>query len=107
MARQENGMAGTWRSDIDAQRQDTVNRCTACGDCFSVCPIVSLTPLQGASPEAVVAGVLDVLRGRPAPAEAVAWAEACTRCVLCIELCPERVNPRKMLALCEGLAPAA
>jgi Fe-S oxidoreductase len=104
MVRQENRMVGTWRSYIDAQRQDTVIRCTACGDCFSICPIVSLTPLQGASPEAVVAGVLDVLRGRPAPAEAVAWAEACTRCGLCIELCPERVNPRKMLALCEGLA---
>ncbi|OGO51933.1 MAG: hypothetical protein A2148_04610 [Chloroflexi bacterium RBG_16_68_14] len=96
-------MTSALRSYLDTQRQEILGRCTACGDCFQVCPIVSLTPLKGASPEGVVTGVLEALRGKPAPGEAVAWAEACTRCGLCIERCPEGVNPRKMLALTEGL----
>ncbi len=92
------------RSYLDSQRREIVDRCTACGDCFRVCPITSFTSVKDASPEELVSGVLDVLRGKPSPAEAVIWAQACTRCGLCIEPCPEGVNPRRMLALCEGLA---
>jgi len=95
---------GTLRGYLETQRGEITARCTACGDCFRVCPIVPFTLLKDASPEQTAAGVLEVLRGGPAPGEAVAWAEACTRCGLCIEHCPEGVNPRKMLALCEGLA---
>lgn len=97
-------MVSTLRSYLDKQRQEIVDRCTACGDCFRVCPIIPFTPLKGASPEEIVGEVLDVLRGNPSSGEASIWAQACTRCGLCIEPCPEGVNPRKMLALCEGLA---
>ncbi len=97
-------MTSTLRGYLDSQRQEIASRCTACGDCFRACPIVPLTPLKDASPEEVATGVINVLRGRPSPAEATTWAEACTRCGRCIEACPEKVNPRKMLALCEGLA---
>ncbi len=94
----------TMNAYLDAQRQEILDCCTACGDCYRVCPIIPLTPLAGGSPEKAVSDVLNVLRGQPPPAEAATWAEACTRCGMCIEPCPEGVNPRKMLALCEGLA---
>jgi Fe-S oxidoreductase len=95
------------RSYLDVEREHFLTGCTACGDCFRVCPIVPLTPLKSAGAEEVVTGVLAVLRGEAAPGEAAAWAQACTRCGQCIERCPEGVNPRKMLAITEGLAQEA
>ena len=89
---------------LESQRQDFLGRCTACGDCFQACPIVPLTPLKDHRAEQVVGGVLDVFRGKAPPPDATVWAEACTRCGVCIECCAEGVNPRKMLALAEGLA---
>lgn len=97
-------MASGWRAYLDSQRQAILDRCTTCGDCFRVCPIVQFTSLKGSSPEETVDVVLDVLRGRPPDQDAMTWAQACTRCGRCIEACEEGVNPRKMLALCEGLS---
>ncbi len=95
---------------LTGQAGEIVARCTVCGDCFERCPIVPLTPLSASSPTEVVAGVIDLLAGRGAPEGAredgVRWAEVCTRCGVCIDVCTEGVNPRRMLAICEGLAHA-
>jgi ferredoxin len=54
--------------------------CTACGECYRACPMAPRTAaLEGAAPEAVMAGIRDILRNSPGTPEAIAFAGACTR----------------------------
>ena len=75
--------------------------CTACGKCVEVCPVVPYVDMAGATPEAVTRGVVECLRGEigAPPPQTTAWAHACNGCGECIPVCPEGVNPRKMLVL--------
>jgi len=50
-------------------------------------------------PRAVVAGVLEFLRGEEGIAASASWIEACAGSGVCIKECPEPVNPRRMLLL--------
>lgn len=72
--------------------------CTYCGECFKVCPMVPHTDIAGADPEMITRGVIDLLLDKDYPHEAAVWAEACTLSGLCVDACPEPVNPRTMLA---------
>lgn len=91
-------------SYLESECGEILERCSECGDCARVCRILPLTPLRQTAPDQLVSGVLEVLRGGPAPKDALEWSRACTRCGLCIDVCPEEGNPRRMLALCEALA---
>ena len=55
--------------------------------------------LAGQTGGAVVAGVLDILRGRGGTPPAVEWTRLCTQSATCIPACPENVNPMLMLRL--------
>lgn len=72
--------------------------CTFCGKCFEVCPMTPFADLKGAEPETVVRGVIDIINGRPHVSEAALWTEVCEKSGICIEACPEDVNPREMLS---------
>ena len=72
--------------------------CTFCGKCFEVCPMAPYTDLKGADPEAVTRSVIDILNGRPYAPEGALWTQTCQKSGVCIEACPEDVNPREMLA---------
>ncbi|MEE9276384.1 MAG: (Fe-S)-binding protein [bacterium] len=72
--------------------------CTFCGKCFEVCPMAPYTDLKGADPEAVTRSVIDILNGRPHAPEGALWTQTCQKSGVCIEACPEDVNPREMLA---------
>jgi heterodisulfide reductase subunit D len=74
--------------------------CTACGKCVEVCPVVPFIDVHGESPEAITRSIVAVLRNGHAPAPgSAAWAHACNGCGECIPVCPESINPRKMLVL--------
>ena len=74
--------------------------CTACGACYRVCPMVPrTTTLNGVAPEAVMAGIRDILRNGPGTAEAVAFAGACTRSGVCTSACPERLDAAFLMRL--------
>ncbi len=60
--------------------------------------MVPYSGAKGANPEAVTRSVVDIINGRPHAPEGAAWAEVCQKSGLCIEACPEDVNPREMLA---------
>ena len=97
--------------------EEILDRCTLCGKCVEVCPMPDPAGLgaagqgdggqgdggQGDGGQAdgarVVSGVIDLLRGGAGSDQGREWAEICTGSGYCIEACPERVNPRFMLAL--------
>lgn len=84
---------------LDDEARDLTSKCTKCGKCFEVCPMVSFTPLKGRDSVPVVTDLVNLLRDG-AWSEAVGtWAQACTGSGECITHCPEQINPRKMLSI--------
>lgn len=74
--------------------------CTACGECYRVCPMVPRTAaLSGAAPEAVMAGIRDILRDDTGTPEAIAFAGACTRSGVCTPACPEKLDAAFLMRL--------
>ena len=78
---------------------DMLDACTKCGACFTACPIAGPAGLGDADPEAVVSGVLDIVRFGKGPAESEKWAKACMLSGECIKACDYGVNPRFLLAM--------
>ena len=52
-----------------------------------------------ATPESVIAGVLDIVRTGEGPAASKAWAKGCALTGDCITACGDGVNPRFLLAM--------
>lgn len=87
-------------ASLDARAHDIIEQCSRCGRCVEVCPTAGPAEVDRSDPPAVVAQVLDLLRGLGDPASAGArWAETCTGSGACREACEDGVNPRFMLAL--------
>ena len=87
-------------ASLEARADEIVERCTRCGRCVEVCPTAGPAGVDRTDPAAVVAQVLDLLRGAGDPASAGArWAETCTGSGACRTACDDGVNPRFMLAL--------
>ena len=85
---------------LDVRAQRIVETCTRCGRCVEVCPTAGPAGLDRRDPPAIVADVLDILRGAGDPASRGArWAETCTGSGQCLTACDDGVNPRFMLAL--------
>ena len=85
---------------LEARAREIVATCTRCGRCVEVCPTAEPAGLDRRDPPAIVAEVLDILRGAGDPASRGArWAETCTGSGRCLTACDDGVNPRFMLAL--------
>ena len=85
---------------IERNIERTLADCTSCGKCFEVCPMTQYSDkLTGQHSGAVVAGVLELLRGNGGTPAAVEWTRICTQSATCIPACPENVNPMLMLRL--------
>jgi Fe-S oxidoreductase len=78
---------------------DMLDACTKCGACFKACPIAGPAGLGEAEPQAVVSGVLDILRLGDGPESSKQWAKACMASGECIKACDYGVNPRFLLAM--------
>ncbi|MCX7141444.1 MAG: (Fe-S)-binding protein [Proteobacteria bacterium] len=85
---------------IERTVERTLTACTGCGKCFDVCPMTRYSDLLPGRPGGeVVAGVLDILRGKAGTPAAVEWTRLCTQSALCIPVCPEKIDPMLMLRL--------
>lgn len=79
---------------------DITSKCTTCGKCVEVCPIVPPAGLSDASPKAIVSGVLDALLDKTKlDGDSYTWVDECHACGDCIPACPEGINPRQMVLL--------
>src|SRR5690606_12379943 len=88
---------GAWLHEA-AERMDEA--CVRCGRCFEVCPVTPWSAAKGADPVATVGNVLDALvRDARLDEAAEGWIRSCNSCGICIDACPEKVNPRRMLTL--------
>ncbi len=55
--------------------------------------------LDGAAPEAVMAGIRDIMRDGAGTPEAIAFAGACTRSGVCTRACPEQLDAAFLMRL--------
>jgi|SRR5690242_265475 len=86
--------------DFEAREVERIlGACTQCGKCYEACPMARYSKAPVAKGEAVVPGVLAVLRGEAGTAEALGWIAVCTRSGVCVPACPENVDPRMMMRL--------
>jgi Fe-S oxidoreductase len=77
---------------------EILDRCTSCGACAEICPMLAPAGLDTSAPQALTAGILTLLRGGTHE-EASRWAAVCSGSGHCITVCQHGVNPRLMLAL--------
>ncbi|MBI4635114.1 MAG: (Fe-S)-binding protein [Candidatus Rokubacteria bacterium] len=89
----------TLEAYLDEEAQDLTSKCTKCGKCFEVCPMINFTPLKGRESVPVVTDLVNLLRDGVWSDAVGTWAQACTGSGECITHCPEHINPRKMLSL--------
>ncbi len=92
-------MSETFAEALEARTQEVLDRCTACGKCFEVCPMTEPAGIEHADPSETVKGVLRLIQGLPGNPDAERWAQVCSGSGNCIPACPDAVNPRFMLAL--------
>jgi len=90
---------------VATEGQSIVEACTRCGECVRACPVLPFGAGADALPDRVAGGIIDLLAsGRPLSETSAAWLETCNGCGLCIPVCPEQINPRKMIALAAARA---
>jgi Fe-S oxidoreductase len=84
---------------LAARVDDMLDACTKCGACFIACPITEAAGVGDADPQAVVAGVLDIVRLGTGPEASRQWAASCIMSGECIKACDYGVNPRFLLSV--------
>jgi heterodisulfide reductase subunit D len=91
-------MSMTYESALNAHLDSMVSACTRCGKCVEACPITDPAGVD-ASPQAVIEGVLDIVRTGDGPEASRNWASGCVLSGECIKACDDGVNPRFLLAM--------
>ncbi len=89
--------------DFNGEGRNFAEKCTACGICVDVCPIVPMTDLKGMEPGEIMSSVLDVFRGEAATTQAGMRIYSCMSCATCRSHCPEGLDPGLGLSLARGI----
>jgi Fe-S oxidoreductase len=89
----------TFEAALGSRVDDMLAACTKCGKCVEACPSVEPAGIAGASPEALIAGILDIVRTGEGPEASRTWAASCMLSGDCIKACNYGVNPRFLLAM--------
>ena len=76
-----------------------LDACTRCGKCVEACPSVKPAGIADAAPEAIIGGILEIVRSGDGPEISRIWAQSCMLSGECIKACDEAVNPRFLLAM--------
>ena len=84
---------------LTSRVDEMLDACSKCGACFTACPITGGAGIADADPQAVIGGVLDIVRFGNGPEVSQKWAKACMLSGECIKACDYGVNPRFLLAM--------
>ncbi|MSP68136.1 MAG: (Fe-S)-binding protein [Alphaproteobacteria bacterium] len=84
---------------LDAQAAAMLDRCTTCGRCAEVCPVLPAANLAGAALADLVEGPRAASRGEIPAALGRRWLEACNQCGVCNPACPEGINVRQWITI--------
>ena len=76
---------GSLQDYVEREILDILQKCTVCGVCAHVCPVLPYTAADGRDPKEVVAGVLDILRGETGNPASASWIEACAGSGACLK----------------------
>ena len=79
--------------------EEMADACTRCGKCVEVCPSVKPGGIEATAPQAVIGGVVDILRGGSGSEASRLWAQSCMLSGECVRACDYGVNPRFLLAM--------
>jgi len=90
-------MTGAFETALSSRVDAMLDACTKCGKCFESCPITGAAGIEGADPQAAIAGVLDIVRTGTGPQASRTWASSCVLSGECIKACDYGVNPRFLL----------
>lgn len=93
------GPSTTILETLDLRVDDILSACTKCGKCAAVCPTPGIAGIDTSGPEALTAGILDILRSGDGDAAARRWASACCGSGFCLNVCEYGINPRFMLVM--------
>jgi heterodisulfide reductase subunit D len=89
----------SFETALEARVDHMLDACTRCGKCVEVCPSVKPAGIAGAGPEAIITGIIDIVRSGDGPEASRKWAQSCMLSGECIKACDEDVNPRFLLAM--------
>ena len=89
----------SFETAIEARVEQMLDACTRCGKCVEVCPSVKPAGIPESGPEAIITGIIDIVRNGDGPEASRRWAQSCMLSGECIKACDEGVNPRFLLAM--------
>jgi Fe-S oxidoreductase len=89
----------SFETALEARVGQMLDACTRCGKCVEVCPSVKPAGIADAGPEAIITGIIDIVRNGDGPEASRRWAQSCMLSGECIKACDEGVNPRFLLAM--------
>jgi Fe-S oxidoreductase len=89
----------SFETALEARVDQMLDACTRCGKCVEVCPSVRPASIAEAGPEAIITGIIDIVRNGDGPEGSRKWAQSCMLSGECIKACDEGVNPRFLLAM--------
>jgi len=89
--------------DFERERKLFSERCTGCGVCVEVCPIIPWTGAKDEDPSDVMESVLEVYRHGKADERARIRIASCMGCLACRSHCPEDLNPSVGFSVAMGM----
>lgn len=84
---------------LERRIEGIIDACTRCGKCADICPTPALAGFGDADPENLATGVIDILKGEVFDPLSEDWARKCCGTGYCIDVCPEGIDARFMLAM--------
>ncbi|MGD8256497.1 MAG: (Fe-S)-binding protein [Desulfobacterales bacterium] len=89
--------------DFREEMNRFIEKCTACGECVTVCPIIPMTDIKTDDSADVMQAVVDLYRAGNVSDMARTRIYSCMRCQTCQPACPEDLDPGLGITMARGV----